>query len=237
MNKQRSVPQVVVKTEQIPEARINYDKFLEELRACGSIAKAARAVGVSRRAVYWRAKNDAQFRAQLDEIRKDLNHLDAQSPLEMAALNTPQSLPDALKTPDSLKPADHSQAMPQWQKEFEASLRVHGLVHIAAIQAGLDPNKVQKLLKDNPDYVERLRVLGEEANSRMLYFARERAMSGRADQLLIAWLKAFNENFRDKSSVQINGTMRHGHQHVVLTPAVLEQMGRDWESVAGDGRR
>ena len=49
-------------------------------------------------------------------------------------------------------------------------------------------------------------------------------MSGKADQVLLAWLKAYNDNFRDKASVQVSGNIRHQHGHIVLTPQMLEQI-------------
>ena len=202
-----------------PEARIDYDKFLSEYRSCGSVAKAARAVGVSRRVVYWRAKNDNEFRTKLEAVREELR---LPSPLGLTI--APQGPLNALQGPSMLVVSEDESSMEEWQKKFEASLRIYGLVHIAAIQAGLDGSKIEKLVGENKEYAQRVRQLCDEANSRMLFYARERAMSGKADQVLLAWLKAFNENFRDKATLQVSGGLRNEHQHLVLTPEVVRKL-------------
>lgn len=215
--------------EAVPSARLNYDKFLEELRRNGgNITKAARAVNMSRETAYWRAKRDPEFKAKLEAVKDELAVLD----------NPPQAVPESIQLPDGAElptPAQgdlvpalgvSTELKPEWQRKFEASLRTYGLPPIAAIHAQVEFAQIEKLTAQNPDFAARCRQLCDEANSRILFFARERAMSGKADQVLLAWLKAYNENFKDKSSVQVSGTIRHNHGHIVLTPQMLEQVER-----------
>jgi len=213
--------------EAVPSARLNYDKFLEELkRSGGNITKAARAVGMSRETAYWRAKRDPEFKAKLEAVKDELAVLD----------NPPQAVPESVQLPDGAElpvPAQGDlvpvlgvspELKPEWQRKFEASLRTYGLPPIAAIHAQVEFAQIEKLIAQNPDFAARCRQLCDEANSRILFFARERAMSGKADQVLLAWLKAYNENFRDKASLQVSGMVKHQHGHVILTPQMLEQV-------------
>jgi len=73
----------------------------------------------------------------------------------------------------------------------------------------------------------------EEANSRMLYYARERAMSGRSDQLLLAWLKAYNDAFREKANIQVQATTKNAHVHLLLNKETLERLGSRWAEMSG----
>lgn len=197
-----------------PESRINYGPFLVEYRQSGCLAKSARSAGISRRAVYWRAKHDPAFKAQLEAIKGELK-------LPSGPLEVP------------LEPVTEQGT--DWREKFEESVRVHGLIPIASLQAGVEVERVEKLLEKDPEYAQRVSRLVEEANSRMLYYARERAMSGRADQLLLAWLKAYNENFREKASIQVNGTTRNAHVHFALSKDTLEKLGRGWAEMSGAG--
>ena len=197
-------------TAKTPAARLNYEKLLAELRENGgNLSKAARAVGMSREVVYWRAKHDEKFKARLQSVKD-----------ELALQPIPTQIPEVTEdpTPQTLVPvpADSSEPKPNWQRQYEASLRTYGLPPIAPIHAGVDFSSVEKLLNENPEFAARSRQLCDEANSRILLFARERAMSGKADQVLLAWLKAYNDNFRDKASVQVSGNIRHQHGHIVL---------------------
>ena len=196
-----------------PESRINYEPFLVEYRKSGCLAKSARSAGISRRAVYWRAKHDPAFKAQLETIKGELKLPSAPSEIPLE--------------PVKGKGVD-------WRGKFEESVRVHGLIPIASLQAGVEVERVEKILEKDPEYAQRVSRLVEEANSRMLYYARERAMSGRADQLLLAWLKAYNENFREKASLQINATTRNAHVHFVLTKDTLEKLGRGWAEMSSE---
>jgi len=205
-------------TAKTPATRLNYDKLLAELRENGgNLSKAARAVGMSREVVYWRAKHDEKFKARLQSVKD-----------ELALQPIPTQIPEVTEdpTPQTLVPVlgETADPKPNWQRQYEASLRTYGLPPIAAIHAGVDFSSVEKLLNENPDFAARSRQLCDEANSRILLFARERAMSGKADQVLLAWLKAYNDNFRDKASVQVSGNIRHQHGHIVLTPQMLEQI-------------
>lgn len=205
-------------TPQTPATRLNYDKLLAELKENGgNLSKAARAVGMSREVVYWRAKHDEKFKARLQSVKD-----------ELALQPIPTQMPEVAEDPpqQTLVPVlgDSTEPKPHWQRQYEASLRTYGLPPIAAIHAGVDFSSVEKLLNENPDFAARSRQLCDEANSRILLFARERAMSGKADQVLLAWLKAYNDNFRDKASVQVSGNIRHQHGHIVLTPQMLEQI-------------
>ena len=212
-----------------PGTRIDYEKLLTEYRSCGSIAKAARAIGVSRRVVYWKSKNDQEFKNRLEAVREELK-LPSPASLTIAALEPSQAL---VKAPSELVVSEYEDSMADWQKKFEASLRLCGLVHIAALQAGLDGSKIEKLIRDNQEYAQRVRQLCDEANSRMLYYARDRAMSGKADQVLIAWLKAYNENFRDKATLQVSGGLRNESQHLVLTPEMVRKLAEARASLSG----
>ena len=205
-------------TPRTPATRLDYDKLLAELKQNGgNLSKAARAVGMSREVVYWRAKHDEKFKARLQSVKEEL----ALEPI-------PTQMPEVTEDPpqQTLVPVlgDSADSKPHWQRQYEASLRTYGLPPIAAIHAGVDFSSVEKLLNENPDFAARSRQLCDEANSRILLFARERAMSGKADQVLLAWLKAYNDNFRDKASVQVSGNIRHQHGHIVLTPQMLEQI-------------
>ena len=84
-------------------------------------------------------------------------------------------------------------------------------------------------MESEPKYARRVARLCEEANSRMLFFARERAMSGRADQLLLAWLKAYNEAFREKTNIQVQAMTKNAHLHFALNKETLEKLGKGWE--------
>ena len=205
-------------TPRTPTTRLNYEKLLAELKENGgNLSKAARAVGMSREVVYWRAKNDEKFKARLQSVKD-----------ELALQPVPTHIPEVTDDPSqqTLVPmlGDSNEPKPHWQRQYEASLRTYGLPPIAAIHAGVDFSSVERLLNENPEFAARSRQLCDEANSRILLFARERAMSGKADQVLLAWLKAYNDNFRDKSSVQVSGNIRHQHGHIVLTPQMLEQV-------------
>lgn len=195
-----------------PESRINYGPFLVEYRQSGCLAKSARSAGISRRAVYWRAKHDPAFKAQLEKIKGDLKLPSA-----------PSEIPSE---PVSANGAD-------WKGKFEESVRVHGIIPIASLQAGVEVERVEKLLEKDPEYAKRVARLMEEANSRMLYYARERAMSGRSDQLLLAWLKAYNEAFREKTSIQVQATTKNAHVHLLLNKETLEKLGSRWAEISG----
>ena len=213
MNQKLPAPKVIVESHEAPEARIDYEKFLVEYRQSGCLAKSARAVGISRRAVYWRAKHDPAFKAQLGRIKSELK----------AVLMPSQGL-----VPASVS---HSRPDSGWRAKFEEGIRNHGLIPIASIQAGVESEEVERLLESDPKYAQRVARLCEEANSRMLFFARERAMSGRADQLLLAWLKAYNEAFREKTSIQVQATTKNAHLHFALNKETLEKLGKGWEEM------
>lgn len=211
----------------VPTFRLDYDKLLDEFKKSGgNMSKAARICGVSRESAYWRAKRDPEFKAKFEAAKA-----------EIAVLNNPtQAVPESVMLPDGadLPPPQEgdltpvlgvaAEQKPEWQRHFEASLRTYGLPPIAAIHAKVEFTQIEKLMVQNPDFAARCRQLCDEANSRILFFARERAMSGKADQVLLAWLKAYNENFRDKASVQVSGMVKHQHGHVILTPQMLEQV-------------
>lgn len=206
-----------------PVSRLDYDKFLSELKANGgNMAKAARAVGMSREAAYWRAKNDPEFKAKLKAVKDELSLQPepAPEPLPLPVKKEPTET-----DPKNLVPVfGEGVEKPTWQKQFETSLRTYGLVPIASIHAGIDYHAVEKLMVEDVEFAGRCRYLMEEANGQILLFARQRAMSGKADQVLLAWLKAYNDNFRDKASLQVSGSVKHSHGHVVLTPQMLEQV-------------
>jgi len=204
-------PKVIVKCNDAPEARINYEKFLVEYRQSGCLAKSARAVGISRRAVYWRARHDPAFKAQLDRIKSEIR------------LNPVPSEPLVPV------PVPHSSKDSGWIAKFEEGIRNHGLIPIASIQAGMESEEVERLLESDPKYAQRVARLCDEANSRMLFFARERAMSGRADQLLLAWLKAYNEAFRERTSIQVQATTKNAYLHFALDKETLEKLRKEWE--------
>lgn len=211
----------------VPQARLNYDKLLEEFKKNGgNMTRAARVVGMSRETAYWRAKRDPEFAAKFQAAKDEIAVLQEQ----------PQAVPESVTLPDGADlPAPQegdlvpvlgvrTDLKPEWQRKFEASLRTYGLPPIAAIHAQVEFSLIEKLMVHNPDFAARCRQLCDEANSRILFFARERAMSGKADQVLLAWLKAYNENFKEKANVQVSGTIRHSHGHVILTPQMLEQV-------------
>jgi hypothetical protein len=206
-----------------PASRLDYDKFLSELKANGgNMAKAARAIGMSRESAYWRAKKDPEFKAKLKAVRDELSLQPEPTP-EPAEL--PVVRPPAETDPAKLVPVFGEGAeKPTWQKQFETSLRTYGLVPIASIHAGVDYHAVEKLMSENAEFASRCRYLMDEANGQILLFARQRAMSGKADQVLLAWLKAYNDNFRDRASLQVSGSVKHTHGHIVLTPQMLEQV-------------
>lgn len=206
-----------------PVSRLDYDKFLAELKANGgNMAKAARAVGMSREAAYWRAKNDPEFKAKLKAVKNELSLQPEPAP---EPLPLPVNREPTETDPKNLVPAfGEGVEKPTWQKQFETSLRTYGLVPIASIHAGVDYHAVEKLMAEDAEFAGRCRYLMEEANGQILLFARQRAMSGKADQVLLAWLKAYNDNFRDKASLQVSGSVKHSHGHVVLTPQMLEQV-------------
>lgn len=194
-----------------PEMRIDYKKFLVEYRQSGCLAKSARAVGISRRAVYWRTKHDPAFKAQLERIKGELKLPSALSEIPLEAVKGGGG---------------------DWRGKFEESIRVHGLIPIASLQAGIEVERVEKILEKDPEYGQRIARLVEEANSRMLYYARERAMSGRSDQLLIAWLKAHNEAFREKTSIQVQASTRNAHAHFLFNKEALEKLKSGWAEVS-----
>lgn len=206
-----------------PVSRLDYDKFLSELKANGgNMAKAARAVGMSREAAYWRAKNDPEFKAKLKAVKDELSLQPEPAP---EPLPLPVNREPTETDPKNLVPVfGEGVEKPTWQKQFETSLRTYGLVPIASIHAGVDYHAVEKLMAEDAEFAGRCRYLMEEANGQILLFARQRAMSGKADQVLLAWLKAYNDNFRDKASLQVSGSVKHSHGHVVLTPQMLEQV-------------
>lgn len=207
-------PNVIVKSHGAPEMRIDYEKFLAEYRQSGCLAKSARAVAISRRAVYWRAKHDPAFKAQLERIKGEFNGI---------------SMPfESLATAPVARLKDNS----DWRARFEASIRTHGLIPIASLQAGIENEDVERILEADPVYAQKVAHLCEEANSRMLYYARERAMSGRSDQLLLAWLKAYNENFRERANIQVNATTKNAHVHFLFNKEALEKLGRGWAEVS-----
>jgi hypothetical protein len=208
-------PNVVLKCNDAPEMRIDYKKFLAEYRQSGCLAKSARAVAISRRAVYWRAKHDPAFKAQLETIKGEFNGIS-------------MSL-ESLVTAPVARLKDNS----DWRARFEASIRTHGLIPIASLQAGVENEDVERLLEADPVYAQKVAHLCEEANSRMLYYARERAMSGRSDQLLLAWLKAYNEAFKEKTSIQVQATSKNAHVHFFLNKEAMEKLGREWAEVSG----
>jgi len=195
-----------------PEARINYGPFLVEYRQSGCLAKSARSAGISRRAVYWRAKHDPAFKAQLEQIKGDLKLPSVPSEIPVEPVPTIGG---------------------DWKGKFEESVRVHGIIPIASLQAGVEVERVEKLLEKDPEYAKRVASLMEEANSRMLYYARERAMSGRSDQLLLAWLKAYNDAFREKASIQVQATTKNAHVHLLLNKETLEKLGSRWAEMSG----
>jgi hypothetical protein len=211
MNQKLPAPKVIVESREAPEARIDYEKFLVEYRQSGCLAKSARAVGISRRAVYWRAKHDPAFKAQLERIKSELKAV---------------PMPSEVLVPAS---ASHSVPDSDWRAKFEEGIRNHGLIPIASIQAGVESEEVERLLESDQKYAQRVSRLCEEANSRMLFFARERAMSGRADQLLLAWLKAYNEAFREKTSIKVQAITKNAHLHFDLNKETLEKLRKEWE--------
>jgi hypothetical protein len=202
----------IVECHDVPEMRIDYEKFLVEYRQSGCLAKSARAVGISRRVVYWRAKHDPAFKAQLERIKGELKL--GSAPIEI-----------------TLEPVKEDGA--DWREKFEDNVRVHGLIHIASLKAGVEVERVEEILEKDPDYAKRIGRLVEEANSRMLYYARERAMSGRSDNLLLAWLKAHNEAFRERANLQVNATTKNAHVHLILNKETLEKLGRGWAEMSG----
>jgi len=214
MTPKHSALSVIVECQDAPEMRIDYKKFLVEYRQSGCLAKSARAVGISRRAVYWRTKHDPAFKAQLERIKGELKLSSA--PLEIA-----------------LDPVKENGA--DWKGKFEEGVRVHGLIPIASLQAGIEVEWVEKILEKDPEYAQRIARLVEEANSRMLYYARERAMSGRSDNLLLAWLKAHNETFRERANLQVDATTKNAHVHLLLNKAALEKLGRGWAEISKEG--
>ena len=212
MTSKHSAPSMIMECQDAPEMRIDYKKFLVEYRQSGCLAKSARAVGISRRSIYWRAKHDPAFKAQLEAIKGELKLPSA-----------PSEIP--------LEPVKGVEV--DWREKFEESVRVHGLIPIASLQAGVEVERVEKLLEKNPEYAGRVSRLVEEANSRMLYYARERAMSGRSDQLLLAWLKAYNENFRERANIQVNATSKNAHVSFFLNKDALEKLGKGWAEMSG----
>jgi hypothetical protein len=205
---------VIVESHDAPEMRIDYEKFLVEYRQSGCLAKSARTVGISRRAVYWRAKHDPAFKAQLERIKGDLK-----------LPSGPSEIP--------LEPIRGDGV--EWRDKFEESVRVHGLIPIASLQAGIEVDQVENALEKDSEFSQRITRLVEEANSRMLYYARERAMSGRSDNLLLAWLKAHNETFRERANLQVNATTKNAHVHFLLNKDALEKLGRGWAEISKEG--
>jgi len=48
------------------------------------------------------------------------------------------------------------------------------------------------------------------------------------DQLLLAWLKAYNEAFWKKASIKVQATTRNARVDYLLNKETLEKLGRRW---------
>lgn len=220
----------------IPPARLDYDGFLVELKKnAGNISKTARAVGMSRESIYWRKENDPEFRAKLQRVLDELT-LEASADRVLEAPLVPVfEKPPEVETQNLVPVLEEGREKPVWQRQFELSLKTYGLPMVAATHAWVDYGKIEVLLVENPEFQNRCRLLQEEANGQILLYARQRAMSGKADQILISWLRAYNENFREKASIQVNATTRNAHVHFVLSKDTLEKLGRGWAEMSGAG--
>lgn len=218
----------------IPPARLDYEAFLVELKKNGgNISKTTRALGMSRESIYWRQRNDPEFRAKLQQAKDEMS-LEASAE---AVLEPPPDL--TLGEPADLAPKElvpvlsEDMEKPVWQRQFERSLKTYGLPMVAATHAGVEYGKIEALLLQNSEFQNRCRILQEEANGQILLFARQRAMSGKADQLLLSWLRAYNECFREKASIQVQATTKNAHVHLLLNKETLERLGSRWAEMSG----
>jgi hypothetical protein len=123
---------------------------------------------------------------------------------------------------------DQQQHQYVWEEAFLISLRMHGVITAACLDAGISRTMAYKAKELDSDFAERWQDALEQACDVLEFEAKKRALV-HSDTLMIFLLKAHRpEKYRDR--VEVNLKVKPSKPLEQMTDAELEQYERDLQS-------
>jgi hypothetical protein len=114
---------------------------------------------------------------------------------------------------------------PVWEEKFLESLRMHGVITAACLDAGIERDTAYKARERDSDFAERWQDALDQACDLLEFHAKKRALES-SDTLMIFLLKAHRpEKYRDR--VEVNLKVKPSKPLDQMTNAELEQYERD----------
>jgi len=158
--------------------------FLEHLHQNGGVKGAAKAAGVAVSTVHNRMRLHPEFRVQVEETKAGALKQYTQKQFPKGVVMLPATL--------------------EWRETWLTVYANTGIIRLACEAAGVTRNYVYQYREDHPDFMEQWEAAKADAIDALENEARMRALTI-SDPLLLAMLRAYKPEYREKSSVELTG--------------------------------